>query len=50
MDSFDSLSSAEFIMELEATFGIDLRNAPAFQNNMTIRDLVDYVEYHRKVL
>lgn len=50
MDSFDSLSSAELIMELEARFGIDLHNAPAIQNDMTIRDLVDYVEYHRKTL
>jgi len=44
LDAFDSLASAELVMELEDRFRIELRNDEAFQKDMTIRDLVEYLD------
>ncbi|CUS34124.1 hypothetical protein COMA1_11527 [Candidatus Nitrospira nitrosa] len=43
MDTFDSLSSAEFIVQLEKKFNISLRDDEALKPDLTFRQLVDHL-------
>lgn len=44
MDTFDSLSSAEFIIKIEEKYGISIRDDVALKPDITFGQLIDHLE------
>ncbi len=44
MDTFDSMSSAQFIAELEGRYGISFRDEKALDRDLTFSQLIDLIE------
>ncbi|MCS6285926.1 MAG: acyl carrier protein [Nitrospira sp.] len=44
MDTFDSLSSAEFIIKVEEKYGISIRDDVALKSDITFGQLIDHIE------